>query len=482
MPPKKAKNLRKAKEAERERSRVRRQLETEEAKSTRLDDQKKYDDEKKKSLSQKELDESLQLKRDREAKARTGMPQPIRLNWLKNKQLHEKSKVDSMSPERKEEWYEQKRAQEKSRVHNMSPEKRGEWHEQKKAREKSRRDDMSTNKKVEWHKQKQSHEKSRRDDMSPSKKEEWHKQKQAHEKSRRDDMSPSKKEKWHKQKQVHEKSRRDDMSPTKKEEWHKQKKVHEKSRRDDMSPDKKEQTLHQHRTRQATKRKSEKMEGISIEQAGENFRKTLTDLPEYVCTCCHRLLWRRSVIKFDRSKYDITSEVIQKCFAEDIMYETKPNEIYICTTCNSSLKGKHPAMPAQAVANGLRLEPIPTGLEIPNDMERMTFRKKIPFMKMGALPRGKQWRLQGPCVNVPSNLEAVCNLLPRLPNDALLVPIKLKRRLCYKGHYMYEAIRPQVVLEWIRWLKEYNPHYLDVQIQLDFCNLMACLEKEGKSK
>ncbi len=432
---KKSKNIRKTKEVKRDRSRARRQQETQEAKSIRLDGQKEYDTQKKELLSQKELDEALKLKREKEAKARAGMPQHIRLNWLKDKQLHEKS----------------------------------------------RRDEMPAAKKEQWLKRKQVQEKSRRDDMSPSKKEEWHKQKQAHEKSRVDSMSPDKKEEWHKQKKSREKSRRDDMSPTKKDEWHKQKQSHEKSRKEDMSPDKKEKMLHQNRKRKASKRKSEKDEGISIEQAGENFRKTLTDLPEFVCTCCHRLLWRRSVIKFDKSKYDMTSEVVQKCFAEDIMYETKPNEIYICTTCNSSLKGKHPAMPAQAVANGLKLEPIPTGLETPNDMERMMFRKKIPFMKMGALPRGRQWRLQGPCVNVPSNLDAVCNLLPRLPNDALLVPIKLKRRLCYKGHYMYEAIRPHVLLEWIRWLKENNPHYLDVQIQLDFCNLMACLEKEGKS-
>ena len=295
-------------------------------------------------------------------------------------------------------------------------------------------------------------------------------------------MPTDKKKEWHEQKAAREKSRRDQMPTDKKKDWHEQKATHEQLRRDEMPTDKKDEMLCQNKIRQATKRKAGKISGITIEEAGMNFRKTLADLPEFVCTCCHRLLWRRSVQKFNKSKYDSTSEVIQKCFAQDIIYETKPGEIYICTTCNSSLTRKHPVMPAQAVANGLRLEPTPSTLQKPNDMERMTFRKKIPFMKLGALPKGRQYRIQGPCVNVPSNLEPVCSLLPRLPNDALLVPIKLKRRLCYQGHYMYEAIRPSVVLEWLLWLKDNNPHYYDVQIELDFCNLMECYKNEGKLK
>ena len=352
-----------------------------------VDAKKKYDTEKRASMSQKALDESLQLKREREAKARAGLPKAIRLNWLKDKQIHEKTRRDNMTPDKKQEWLEQKRAHERSRTDNMEN----------------------------------------------------------------------------------------------KEQFYEEKRSREKSRRDGMSPEARDRISKQSSIRMASKRKSERTHGISIEQAGINFRRTLSDLPEFVCTCCHRLLWRRSVIKFDRSKYDMTSDVVKKCLAEDIMYETKPKEIYICTTCNSSLKRTYPAMPAQAVANGLRLEPTPPDLQNPNEMERMTFRRKIPFIKLGNLPRGRQYRLQGPCVNVPSNLDSVCSLLPRLPNDALLVPIKLKRRLCYKGHYMYEAIRPSVVLDWILWLKQNNPHYSDVEIQLDFCNLMACYEKGGKS-
>ncbi len=270
------------------------------------------------------------------------------------------------------------------------------------------------------------------------------------------------------------------MTLEKRAEWDEQEKAYQKSRRDNMSPEEKREYKKQDRESHAMKRKLDKQKVVTIQEAAANFKRKCLELPEYICTCCHRLLWRQSVVPFKMDKYDSANDVIKKCLAQDILKETKPGEMFICTTCNGDLKKKRPIMPAQAVANGLRLDPTPPpGLQKPNQMEIMMFRREIPFMKLGALPRGRQYRMQGPVVNVPSKLESICQLLPRLPNDAMLVPIKLKRRLCYKGHYLYDSIRPHVVLEWLKWLKENNPHYKDVNINLDWCNLMSEFQDEG---
>ena len=42
--------------------------------------------------------------------------------------------------------------------------------------------------------------------------------------------------------------------------------------------------------------------------------------------------------------------------------------------------------------------------------------------------------------------------------------MKLKRKLCYKGHYMYAFVRPVKVLAALDWLKQNNPLYKDIQI------------------
>ena len=69
-------------------------------------------------------------------------------------------------------------------------------------------------------------------------------------------------------------------------------------------------------------------------------------------------------------------------------------------------------------------------------------------MKMAALPCGKQCAIHRPTVNVPINLMPVCTLLPRLPSQARMVPMKLKRKLCYRGKYVSVCIRPAKVLSY----------------------------------
>ena len=71
-------------------------------------------------------------------------------------------------------------------------------------------------------------------------------------------------------------------------------------------------------------------------------------------------------------------------------------------------------------------------------------------MKMVALPSGKQRCIHGPAVNVPSKVDTVCTLLPRLPSETELIALKLKRKLCHKGHYMYNYIRPVKVINAIQ--------------------------------
>ena len=79
---------------------------------------------------------------------------------------------------------------------------------------------------------------------------------------------------------------------------------------------------------------------------------------------------------------------------------------YICVTCKRNLSNKRPKMPAQAVANGLDLLPIPDALSNLTDLERRLISLRIPFMKMLSLFRyGSHYKVDGPPVNVPTTLD-----------------------------------------------------------------------------
>ena len=135
---------------------------------------------------------------------------------------------------------------------------------------------------------------------------------------------------------------------------------------------------------------------------------------------------------------------------------------WICKTCDRALiRG---SMPLQAKANGLQLCEVPPELSGLNALELRLISLRVPFMKMVALPSGKQRSIHGPAVNVPSKVDTICDVLPRLPSQSELVPLKLKRKVAYRGHYMYDYIIPQKLLDALRFLKANNPLYADIDV------------------
>ena len=188
-------------------------------------------------------------------------------------------------------------------------------------------------------------------------------------------------------------------------------------------------------------------------------------------------MYRKTVVQFRPAKYTrLSEELLHQLFPLSLLYTSAQQKIWLCKTCDSALKRGN--MPTQAKANNLVLEPIPIELRDLNSMEIRLISLRIPFMKMMALPCGKQKAIHGPAVNVPTDLHPVCDLLPRLPSQAQIVPMKLKRRLCYKGHYMYEYVRPDKVLAALEWLKNNNPFYKDVNIDQQWVGNAALDDSE----
>ena len=158
---------------------------------------------------------------------------------------------------------------------------------------------------------------------------------------------------------------------------------------------------------------------ITLQSAIDSFCAIVRKGPEFVCTICHRLMYKNSVQLFNIAKYD--ASLLSIVFCEPYKYVSIDGKIWICITCNNTLcRGR---MPVQAKANGLKLEIIPNVLSDLNTLELRVISLRIPFMKMVALPSGKQRCIHGPAVNVPSQINTVCTLLPRLPSQTELLPL-----------------------------------------------------------
>ena len=119
---------------------------------------------------------------------------------------------------------------------------------------------------------------------------------------------------------------------------------------------------------------------------------------------------------FNEEKYN----KIDKNLLIKHLYVSNDGVTYVCKTCNRALR---------AVANGLELDQIPAELATLKMLEIRVISQRISFMKICALPVGKQQCIHGPAVNVPSKLEAICTTLPRLPSETEILANGLQRPL-----------------------------------------------------
>ena len=99
-----------------------------------------------------------------------------------------------------------------------------------------------------------------------------------------------------------------------------------------------------------------------------------------------------------------------------------------------------------------------------NTLEQHLIALHIPFMKVMMLPKGGQQNIHGPVVCVPSNLKKTTSL-PLNANENLLLRVKLKRRLSYKGYYEYQFVNPSHIKAALNYLKENNQWYKNVEIK-----------------
>ena len=144
----------------------------------------------------------------------------------------------------------------------------------------------------------------------------------------------------------------------------------------------------------------------TMEGASQTFLQACKEGPDYVCHGCHRLMYRQTVVKIDSGKYLKVSDIVMSKICQfDNTYYRCQDITWICKTCDYTLKRGN--LPAQAKVNSLTLDTIPVELSELNPLELCLISLRIPFMKMVALPRGRQRSIYGPAVNVPTDLYGV---------------------------------------------------------------------------
>jgi hypothetical protein len=219
--------------------------------------------------------------------------------------------------------------------------------------------------------------------------------------------------------------------------------------------------------RQLNTKVKSSIEKRRVDKFIESFHNSIQFGPEYICTCCDQLWYRSSVQLCNSGKYNLCSPNMIKMCITDV--KSVNNNERICNGCHSNLlAGK---LPVFSKANNMSFPEKPEILNL-TSLEERIISPNIPFMQLRELPRGGQLNIHGNVVNVPADVNTTVNCLPRPLNESQTIPLKLKRRIAYKHHYLLER-RPLKVLKAAKYLVETSQLFKDEGIDtsyLDTCN------------
>ena len=218
-----------------------------------------------------------------------------------------------------------------------------------------------------------------------------------------------------------------------------------------LEPEQKKDLLN----REKEKRVEKKSKLNNIELCIEEFKKQIKAGPCYVCCVCNRTLYKKSVIILEKHKYPCQDYFVFQCSFD--------GNHYICKTCHAKLlKGQQPC---QAVVNNLFVDETPAELAALEKLEQILVAQRIVFEKIVIMPKGQQRKIKGAICNIPVECSQTCNVLPRPPDRSGIILLKLKRKLEFRGHVYFQAVRPQFVISALNWLIANNPLYRNIEIQ-----------------
>ena len=154
-------------------------------------------------------------------------------------------------------------------------------------------------------------------------------------------------------------------------------------------------------------------------------------------------------------RYNVDENSIFKVMSYDGNY-------YICNTCDKALRNNR--MPCQVVANKSFVEYLPKQIQGINKLERLLASRRTLFRKVTVMPQGKSLKMKGSICNIPvTEVDVNCNTLPRPADSNGLLIVKLKRKLEYKIHVIFGAVRPASVVQFLEFLKLDNDLYSDIE-------------------
>ena len=264
----------------------------------------------------------------------------------------------------------------------------------------------------------------------------------------------------------HKASQRSRMDPEKRKETARQQKASERKR---MDPDKRKQDARRWNDKHRL-----------IENESDRLKMFLEDTlfgAVFICLCCQQKHFQTNTQVFTPKIREGIKIPLKDCIEKmKINYGsmTSPKlpqneeDQFICKTCLGYMRRRK--VPPTSVMNGLRLDQTDKQIEDEglsmSELENSLIAPRIIFQKIFLLPKSRWSGMKDMQVNIPITSERInetLEKLPRTPQNAGLIGVKLKRKQEYKNSHKHQLINPQKLFLFIDKAKEMgNPYYKDV--------------------
>jgi hypothetical protein len=223
-------------------------------------------------------------------------------------------------------------------------------------------------------------------------------------------------------------------------------------------------------------RRTKKQMNMTAEDRIKAFRKDIIEGPNFTCFSCKRCLFKNSV-RIIKSKdlpkvlESLDPKILQRIGLKKnrLRKNAWQVDLIVCHNCLKLIRKGN--VPKIHHSNGLWLDKVPEELEL-KDLEQQLIARTLLFMKVKRLPTTRMKAMFDQVISVPIEQDDVSRTvseLPRHPDDAKIVAVKLKRKLEYRNTHIEEFIRPSKCIKAVEKLKEMgNPFYQDVNVNETF--------------
>ena len=204
------------------------------------------------------------------------------------------------------------------------------------------------------------------------------------------------------------------------------------------------------------------------------FKQDNIEGPDHDCYSCHRALFKNSVKILSK---DELQKIIQGCKESylrtmNLLQYRFFAQLTFCHGCLNKVRKQ--LVPSIHFSNGLLLDDVPEELKKLTELEHQLILPNLIFMKIKRLPKTGMRATHDRIISVPLDADDVSrtvSTLPRHPSEAMIVAVRLKRKLEMNNIHLKEFIRPIDVIRALMILKSLkNPFYEDVNIDTEVLN------------